>query len=106
VQDGALSAKLQTETETAKSLLLDNLPALKERLAEQKISVTRFDVEVRDQSQGSLPDTLPGNAQPDQRGQSSGDRRGRKTAAPPVAAIPAIGKAVATNDGGRLNVVI
>ncbi len=109
VQDGALSAKLQTETETAKSLLLDNLPALRERLAEQKISVTRFEVEVRDQSQGSLPDTLPGNAQPDQRGQTSGDRRGRKPTVPlasAAAAIQSTGRTTTTNDGGRLNVVI
>ena len=47
VQDGALAAKLETETASARSVLLDNLPALRERLAEQQIRVEKFDVDVR-----------------------------------------------------------
>lgn len=56
VQQGVLSAHLETETAAAKSLLLDNLPALRERLAAQDIRVERFDVDVRQESTGGQPD--------------------------------------------------
>lgn len=46
VQDGTLVAKVETETAQAQSTLVDNLPALKERLAEQGVRIERFDVDV------------------------------------------------------------
>jgi flagellar hook-length control protein FliK len=49
VQNGVLSAKLEAETPAARNLLLDSLPALRERLAQQDIRVEKFDVDVRDQ---------------------------------------------------------
>lgn len=52
VKDGALTASLQTETQAARRLLLDHLPALRERLAEQNVRVERFDVDVRRDGQG------------------------------------------------------
>ena len=33
VRNGAMTARLETETSTARNLLLDNLPALRDRLA-------------------------------------------------------------------------
>ncbi len=56
VQQGVLSARLETETAAAKSLLIDNLPALRERLAALDIRVERFDVDVRQESTGGQPD--------------------------------------------------
>jgi flagellar hook-length control protein FliK len=56
VQQGVLSARLETETAAAKSVLLDNLPALRDRLAAQDIRVERFDVDVRQDSSGGQPD--------------------------------------------------
>lgn len=59
VQDGALSAHVQAETPEARAALVDNLPALRERLAEQGIRIEKFDVDLRDQSgrqQQSLQD--------------------------------------------------
>ena len=53
VRDGALSARLQAENHIARNLLLDNLPALRERLAQQDIRIERFQVDVFDQSQTS-----------------------------------------------------
>jgi flagellar hook-length control protein FliK len=47
VKDGVMSAALQTENANARRLLLDHLPALRDRLAEQNIRVDRFDVDVR-----------------------------------------------------------
>jgi flagellar hook-length control protein FliK len=44
---GVLIARLEAETTTARNLLLDNLPALRDRLAQQDVRVERFDVDVR-----------------------------------------------------------
>ena len=46
LQDGNLSARIETETQAAKTLLLDQLPQLRDRLAEQGFRVARFDVDV------------------------------------------------------------
>lgn len=64
VKNGALSAKVEAETAVTKSLLLDNLPVLRERLAEQGIKVERFDVGFSDQQQGGPSE------RPDQGGRS------------------------------------
>lgn len=55
VKQGVLTAQLETETAAAKIILLDNLPALRERLAEQDIRIEKFDVNVRDEG-GQQPD--------------------------------------------------
>jgi flagellar hook-length control protein FliK len=47
VHEGVLSASLEAETPAARRLLLDNLPALREKLAEQNVRVERFDVDLR-----------------------------------------------------------
>ena len=47
VREGVLTASIETETQAARNALLDNLPALRERLAEQEIRVEKFDVDVR-----------------------------------------------------------
>jgi flagellar hook-length control protein FliK len=51
VQNGVMTAKLEAETPAARNALLDNLPALRERLAEQNIRVEKFDVDIRRDSQ-------------------------------------------------------
>ena len=40
VQDGALVARLQTETDAARTAIIDNLPALRDRLAEQGVRIS------------------------------------------------------------------
>lgn len=55
VQDGVLAAKLETETPAARRVLLDHLPLLRDRLAEQNIRIERFDVDVRQESGHSPP---------------------------------------------------
>ncbi len=57
VKDGVMSASLQTENANARRLLLDHLPALRDRLAEQNIRVDRFDVDVRQEGSGGQADT-------------------------------------------------
>ena len=46
VNEGAVTAHLETDNGTARNVLLDNLPALRERLAEQEIRIEKFDVDV------------------------------------------------------------
>src|SRR5262249_46552827 len=53
VRNGALSAKLEAETAAAKTAILENLPALRERLTAQEIKIERFDVDLMQQSDGS-----------------------------------------------------
>ncbi len=64
VQQGGLTATLETETVAAKNVLLDNLPALRERLAAQDIRVDKFEVDVRQHDSNGQPDW---QAQQDQR---------------------------------------
>ncbi len=55
VRNGQMVARLETETEAARNLLVDHLPELKERLASHQIRVERFDVEWHGQPHGELP---------------------------------------------------
>lgn len=52
VKQGVMNARVETDTAAARQTLLDNLPSLRERLAEQNIRVERFDVDVRRDGQG------------------------------------------------------
>lgn len=49
LRNGVMNAHVEAETSAARTLLLDNLPALRERLAEQNIKVEQFDVDLADQ---------------------------------------------------------
>lgn len=59
LNEGVLTAHLETETTAARAVLLDNLPALRERLAEQEIRIDKFDVNVgqEGQQQADNPET-------------------------------------------------
>jgi flagellar hook-length control protein FliK len=56
VQDGVMTASLEAESPAARQLLLDHLPSLRDRLAEQNIRIDRFDVDVRQEGSGGQPD--------------------------------------------------
>ena len=47
-----MTAKIEAESTATRKILLDNLPALRERLAEQEIRIEKFEVDVRDQGRG------------------------------------------------------
>jgi flagellar hook-length control protein FliK len=76
VNQGNLTATIETENSSARQVLLENLPALRERLAEQNVKIERFDVDVRRDGSGQQnPATQQQNDQPPQdrtatRGQS------------------------------------
>jgi flagellar hook-length control protein FliK len=48
MQQGGVVARLEAETLAARTLLIDNLPALRERLAEQGVHIEQFDVDLLD----------------------------------------------------------
>ncbi len=57
MSEGALTAHLETETTAARAVLLDNLPMLRERLAEQEIHIEKFDVDVGREGQQQADDS-------------------------------------------------
>ena len=54
VAKGEMTARVQAETPAARNILLDNLPALRERLAQHDIKVQSFDVDLMDRSGGGM----------------------------------------------------
>lgn len=69
VKDGVMTAALETETASARRVLLEHLPALRDRLAEQNIRIERFDVEVRREGSGGQADPrAPQDRQSQQQG--------------------------------------
>lgn len=107
VRNGQMTAQIETETTAAKNLLLDNLPALRERLAEQNIKVERFDVQTQDRPADSSPDGRYEQQQAfdqHQRGgqhQPSAGGHAHETSTPdPLASTET------TGDDGRLNIVV
>jgi hypothetical protein len=77
IEDGVVTARIEAETEVARILLLDHLPALRERLAEQDYRIGRFQVELS----STNPDGSQHGTRPDDRpvGRSragQGERRG------------------------------
>jgi len=55
VQGGALHAKIEADNPVARALLLENLPALRERLEEHGVRVNQFDVGLLDRQTSGSP---------------------------------------------------
>jgi flagellar hook-length control protein FliK len=64
LRNGTMTARLEVESDSARTMLLDNLPALRDRLAQQEIKVDRFDVDVGDRSPGGTPQGPGDHPQP------------------------------------------
>lgn len=104
VRNGQMSARLEAETPEARNLLLDHLPALRERLAGQEIKIQQFHVEVADRQPGGGTQFA---------GQDESRRRDARAAA---VGGPARGKSAAADvetaresrsgGDGRLNVIV
>jgi flagellar hook-length control protein FliK len=60
VQDGVLIAQLQTETEAARTAIVDNLAVLRDRLNEQGLRIERFEVDLMQRQPGGMPDHTGG----------------------------------------------
>lgn len=102
VQNGVMTAKLEAETSAARNALLDNLPALRERLAEQNIRVDKFDVDVRRDSQGGGSNNETHDRRGDHGEPGPQGRRGRPATTPATAppASRAARTAISASDAG------
>jgi len=67
VRDGVMTAKMETDTQAAKNILLDNLPALRDRLAQQDIKVQQFDVDYSGGNNDGSPQSADDQQQSNQR---------------------------------------
>ena len=105
VRNGMMTAHIETETSAARTLLLDNLPALRERLAQQDIKVDSFDVDLADRSPDGSPQRPDDDRQPRDRphGQESQDREDQED---DRADVGSSGWVTRTGEGARLDVVI
>lgn len=63
IKQGVLTARMEADTPEARQVLLENLPQLRERLAEQSIRVEKFDVDVRDEGAQHQTDEQSDRAQ-------------------------------------------
>jgi flagellar hook-length control protein FliK len=75
MEQGQMHARLETDSEQTRSVLLDNLPALRDRLQQQDITVTRFDVDLAGQSGGGALNTPDRSWQQNDGGSNAGAAR-------------------------------
>jgi flagellar hook-length control protein FliK len=100
VKDGVMTATMETETASARRVLLEHLPGLRDRLAEQNIRVERFDVDVRREGSGGHSDARA--AQDQHQPQHGHSEQRRRQAPPPIAdtarqTMPVIGGRTSDN---------
>jgi flagellar hook-length control protein FliK len=103
VRDGVMTAHVQTETDAARTMLLDHLPQLRDRLADHNIKIDQFDVELMSQSRGGTPQNPSGNTNPGYQPPQGQTGRVASTGAASAAASPSIGL---RNINGRLDVFV
>lgn len=106
MQDQGMTARIEVETPEARAALMENLPVLRERLAEQNLRIERFDVDLsqRDSQQPSHDFT-------DQQAQRQAQAQARQPRAVPTRPLipPNIPTQVATPAGmqdRQLNVIV
>jgi len=111
VRDGLLHARVETESSTARTLILENLTQLRERLSQQEIKIGRFDVDLmQEQSSGHEPGQRQQEAldQQSARGQTNHGVSGSRTVGGGVTEHETEQQLSRVNLGpdGQLNVVI
>ncbi|MFM2094182.1 MAG: hypothetical protein RIS70_1306 [Planctomycetota bacterium] len=95
MQGNLLTARLEAENPTSRNLLMENLPELRERLAEQGIQIQQFDVDLMDHRQSGQEQNAfntrqddrqsGGSSMPDYRDPRRSPQRGNEEAAAPTA---------------------
>ncbi len=102
---GVMTARVEAETPAARNILLDNLPALRDRLAQQDIKVQRFDVDLMDRSAGGMSNQSSQYQDPSQNPHAAVVRAPlRGGSESPAAVETAASRPVSVE--GRLNVVV
>jgi flagellar hook-length control protein FliK len=108
VQNGNMTAHVQADTSAARDLLLQNLPALRDRLLQQNIKIESFQVDLADGGGGgggTSGQTAQQNQSQPQANlyPAAAARVSQSKASPPAAAAPA---ARSVQGGNRLNVIV
>lgn len=103
LDQGQMTARLEAETPQAQSLLMESVPELRDRLAQQDVKLVRCDVGLFQQSTGGQPNFPDRSATPNDRNGNS-----RRTSAPASGTVdsPRAARGVGASDDGRLNVLI
>lgn len=96
MSEHGLAARVEVETNDARTILLENLPALRERLAEQGLRLEKFDVELSqrepEQQGGNFPEQpRDRQSQPEGRNLRSPIMRPSTAAATPTEITPSTG---------------
>lgn len=91
IRNGVMNARVEAESSAAQSLLLENLPALRERLAEHDIKVQRFDVDLLDRGAGGSPQEPGSQSQSSYRSPDHRSQSRSRAAAEPEAPAPVRG---------------
>jgi flagellar hook-length control protein FliK len=106
VRHGTMSARLQAEKNATRNLLLDNLPALRERLEQQNIKIEHFQVDLMDQSTGGMSDQAFSQTPAD--GSARGNYPPRASVERIAEPLPVEGARapVRAGEGTRLDVVV
>ncbi len=106
VAKGEMTARVQAETPAARNILLDNLPALRERLAQRDIKVQSFDVDLMDRSTGGMSNQSSQYQNPSQQNGSGTSVRTPFRGSSELPGMAAAAPSRPVSDGGRLNVVV
>lgn len=101
VRNGAMSARLEAESETARNVLIEHLPALRERLAEHQVRVDRFEVNWSGSSPGGLPQQTADQQRRDDRAPAS-----YRLTQSPAGDSAAIGPAAPRRGNSNFDVVV
>ncbi|MFZ5832848.1 MAG: flagellar hook-length control protein FliK [Planctomycetota bacterium] len=106
VRNGQMNARIEADNATTRSLLLDSLPQLRERLAEQGIRVQQFDVNLSDRSAGGSSHEMADQSAFGGQGRG-GHHTPRETTQKPAETAGAEPPVVRTpNNSGQLNVIV
>jgi flagellar hook-length control protein FliK len=102
VEEGAVVAKVEAETAAAQTAILDQLPVLRERLAELGMRIERFDVDLIEREAGHWPQGSPEQERSQPRTALVPAAPRGRTEAPAAAGTESISPAPL----GRLNVIV
>jgi len=105
IDQGQMTAKVEAETPEARSMLLDNLPALRDRLDQQDVKITRFDVTLTGQSSSGQTNT-PNRDAWGGGGSSGGNSPTTNAAGTSSASVGPITFGPLNTGNGQLNVII
>ena len=103
---GSLTAHVETETSTARTMLLDNLPQLRDRLAEHNIKIDQFNINLMNRSPDGTPDNPSSGYADAQQANARNAARNTSTAPTLTGTTPSAGSTVSAGSSGALNFLI